>query len=291
MINRFSMPGILLLSMFTALQINVSANETDTLSPDKKIVYKTIDSLELSLHVFLPLNKPSHELEPSPAVVFFFGGSWKHGSPDQFYPHCRHLADKGIVAMSAEYRVKDRNGTTPAEALADAKSAMRWVRTHADELGIDSDCVIAGGGSAGGHLAAACAVVDGFNAQGDDLSISCIPDALILFNPVIDNGPDGYGYDRVEEYWREFSPIHNLDKVVPPTIFFLGTEDPLIPVETAEKFKTLMEACGNRCDLFLYEGQSHGFFNYSNPPYYEKTVEAMDHFLISLGILQHFHER
>ena len=112
-----------------------------------------------------------------------------------------------------------------------------------------------------------------------------MPAALVLFNPVFDNGPDGYGYDRVKEYWQEFSPLHNLHKEMPPTIVFLGTEDKHIPVSTAEEYKQKMEALGVRCDLHIYEGRQHGFFNYKNPDDYAATVAEMDRFLVSLGLL------
>jgi acetyl esterase/lipase len=120
----------------------------------------------------------------------------------------------------ADYRIKNKHNTTPFESLKDAKSAMRYVRGHAKELGINPDSIIAAGGSAGGHLAAATAFIKGYNEVTDDLSVSCIPQALVLFNPVIDNGPGGYGYERIGDQYKEFSPIINLKKNAPPTVFF-----------------------------------------------------------------------
>ncbi|MDB4796380.1 alpha/beta hydrolase fold domain-containing protein, partial [Akkermansiaceae bacterium] len=109
--------------------------------------------VELKLHVF---NPEGHKASDSrPAIVFFFGGGWNGGSPKQFYPHSEHLASLGMVAISAEYRVKSRNKTTPMECVKDGNSAIRWVRSHAKELGINPDMIAAGGGSAGGHVAAA----------------------------------------------------------------------------------------------------------------------------------------
>jgi acetyl esterase/lipase len=191
-----------------------------------------------------------------------------------------------MVAMSAEYRVKSKHGTSPRECVKDGKSAIRWIRLHANELGIDPRRLAAGGGSAGGHVAAATATVDGFNQEGEDRSISCRPNALVLFNPVFDNGPVGYGYDRVKEYWEQFSPMHNISENTPPTIVFLGTKDKLIPVATAERYKKLMAGKGCRCDLHLYKDQGHGFFNYRNKKYYAATVIEADKFLVSLGYLK-----
>lgn len=169
--------------------------------------------------------------------------------------------------------------------MKDAKSAIRYVREHAAELHVDPQRIVASGGSAGGHLAAATALVAPFNEGTDRLSYSCVPNALILFNPVIDNGPGGYGYERIGEAFKDFSPLHNIREGAPPTIFFLGTEDRLIPVETAQYYKTVMEKVGSRCDLFLYEGQGHGFFNYTQIEYYKLTMIEANRFLISLGYL------
>ena len=114
------------------------------------------------------------------------------------------------------------------------------------------------------------------------MSVSSKPDALVLFNPVYDNGPKGYGHSRVKDYWKQISPMHNLDKETPPTIVFLGTKDKLIPVATAKKYRLLMKEAGVRSELLLYEEQAHGFFNTSK---YDETVKEMDRFLVSLGFL------
>lgn len=252
--------------------------------PDAVVPYKTTEQGELNLYVFYPDHKKPDQ--PTPAIVFFFGGGWVSGSPSQFYPQCAYLASRGMVAIAADYRTKQKQGTTPQECVKDGKSALRWVRAHAGELGIDPDKLAAGGGSAGGHVAAATALVDDYNDETDDLSVSCAPDALVLFNPVIDNGPNGYGYDRVQAYWESFSPMNNIDADAPPTIVFLGTEDHLIPVATAEEYQRLMQEASARCGLHLYEGQGHGFFNPGKGDSYTLTLIEADKFLASLGYLQ-----
>jgi acetyl esterase/lipase len=191
-----------------------------------------------------------------------------------------------MVAISAEYRIESAHGTTPAECVKDAKSALRWLRRHATELGIDPDRLAAGGGSAGGHLAAATAAAKGFDEADEDAALPCRPNALVLFNPVLDNGPEGYSHERFKDFWRDVSPMHNIDEKTPPTIVFLGSKDALIPVASVEKYKKLMEAKGRRCELRVYEGRTHGFFNYRNFEDYTKTVEEMDLFLESLGYLK-----
>ena len=248
-----------------------------------QILYKRVDTTQLYLTVY-----PSAIKEPnkkSPAIVFFFGGGWNSGTVKQFEPQALYFRQRGMVCILVDYRVKEKHKTTPFESLKDAKSAIRYIRSHANELLIDPSKIVASGGSAGGHLAAATATINDFNESSDNTAISCIPDALVLFNPVFDNGPGGYGYERIGEAYKSFSPLHNIKSGTPPTIVFLGDKDHLVPVETAQYYKKIMEKVKSRCDLFVYEGQEHGFFNYKNLEYYKKTVSETDTFLQSIGVL------
>ena len=250
---------------------------------DERVLYKKIDTTKLYMDIYSPPgNDPASAY---PAIVFFFGGGWTGGTITQFEPHAKYLSQKGMVCFLADYRVRSRQHTTPFESLKDAKSAIRFIREHAEEYNIDTSKIAASGGSAGGHLAAATALAVGFNEEDENLSVSCLPNALVLFNPVIDNGPGGYGYERIGEKYKDFSPLHNIREGAPPTILFLGTEDNLIPVETAEYYKTVMQKVGSRCDLILYEGQGHGFFNFRNTEMYKKTLAETEKFLISIGYL------
>lgn len=253
------------------------------------VVYKTIDTLSLKMEIIYPDNLNSKEKYP--AIIFFFGGGWNDGTPKQFEHQAEYFSARGLICFLVDYRVKSRQGTTPFESLKDAKSAIRYIRAQAINFHIDTAKIVASGGSAGGQLAAATALIKGFNEQSDDLSISCKPNALILFNPVIDNGPGGYGFERIGNNYKDFSPLHNITKGSPPTIIFIGTNDQFIPVETVQYYKKVMEKVGSRCDLFLYEGQPHGFFNFkkdspSSGEYYYDTLIKADKFLVSLGFIK-----
>ncbi len=268
---------ILLVSTFLIFR-GLSAQQVETLT------YKKIDTASLEMRIYYP--KGHSKDQARPAAVFFFGGGWVGGTINHFKPQAELLVGRGMVCFLVEYRTRNSHGTTPVESLKDAKSAMRYVRANARSFGVDPRTIAAGGGSAGGHLAAATAFIDGFNEVTDDLTAGSVPDALLLFNPVIDNGPGGYGFERVGNYYQDFSPLHNLRPGAPPTLFLLGTNDRLIPVETAKYYQTVMEKMGSRCDLILYEGQGHGFFNESNPEYHQKTNKAMVDFLESIGYLK-----
>jgi acetyl esterase/lipase len=258
----------------------------DIPSPDQIPVYKTIGETELRMHVFLPGDWQASDMRP--ALVFFFGGGWVGGNPSQFYPHCRHLANLGLVAIGAEYRIQSLHGTTPFEAVTDGKSAIRWLRANAAEWGVDPDRIASGGGSAGGHVAACTGVLPGLDDPADDLAVSCRPSAMVLFNPVVDNSEAGYGAERLGERWQEISPLHAVKDQAPPAILFLGDQDNHVPVSTLEKFRDKIQAAGAHAELHVYEGQPHGFFNYgrSENRYYNETVAAMDKFLARLGYLK-----
>lgn len=248
-----------------------------------EILYKKVDTTQLYLTVYPSATKVPNK--KSPAMVFFFGGGWNSGTVKQFEPQAIYFNQRGMTCILVDYRVKEKHKTTPFESLKDAKSAIRYIRSHAKDLEIDPSKIVAAGGSAGGHLAAATALITDYNESTDNTSVSCIPDALVLFNPVFDNGPGGYGYERIGDAYKQFSPLHNIVSGAPPTIVFLGEKDHLVPVETAKYYKMVMEKVKSRCDLFLYEGQEHGFFNYKNLEYYKKTVFETDTFLQSIGFL------
>ncbi len=248
--------------------------------------FKEIDSIQLKMKVVLPPQRDSSDLLP--AMVFFSGGGWHQCDLKQFEPHARYFAERGIACFLVEYRVWSIHRASIFDCIADAKSAIRYVNENAQKYNIDKDKIIAVGGSSGGHLAAVTAMTDGYDDPNDNLSISSKPKALILFNPVINLGPsDTQVYAWIGEKYKDLSPLHNIKPETPPTIMFYGTEDGGISMEASAYFCAAMKAVGSRCDLFLYEGQKHGFFNLSYSEFYFKeTVFETDKFLHSLGYLE-----
>ncbi len=247
----------------------------------KPKVYKSVDGRDLHLYVVYPSDwKPE---ERRPAILFFHGGGYVGGSPGQFNEATEYFAARGLVCIMVEYRLLERGSKVPpVVCLEDGISAMQYVRDHAAELGIDPDRVAAGGGSAGGHLAGFLGIVDRLEGAQIKSETSWKPNALILFNPVLDNGPkDGYGYERVGDRYRSFSPAHNVSDDDPPTIVFLGTNDRLVPVEVMERFRSKMERAGVPCEVSYAKDQPHGFFN--REPWRSKTLGEAERFLQDLG--------
>jgi acetyl esterase/lipase len=253
--------------------------------------YKDAGGTPLKVWIFQPSGKPSPGTK-HPAIVFFFGGGWTSGSPVQFERQCRHFAKRGMVAMTADYRVGGRQHVKPVTCVADAKSCLRWIRQNAERLGIDPNRLVASGGSAGGHLAAATATLPGLDEAGEDTKTSAVPNALILFNPALAFGAfpgleePGYSRnftaDRLGCEPQSFSPLHHVTEHLPPTLILHGRADTTVPYATVEAFTAEMKTKGNRCELVGYEGQAHGFFNNAK---YEETLAEADKFLVSLGYL------
>lgn len=259
--------------------------------------YKTVGDVKLNVYIYSPENhKPS---DRRAAIVFFFGGGWRAGSPTQFMNHSKYLASRGMVAMCADYRVSSRHETKAISCVRDAKSAIRWTRKNARRLGIDPDRIVAAGGSAGGHLAACTGVISGLDETDEDTSVSSRPNAMALFNPAAVLAPVKGKPEFTEERLKSLqdrmgmkpealSPIHHVDAGDPPAVVFHGKADTTVAYWTAEAFAEAMKTAGNRCKLHAYEGQRHGFFNYgrSNNKFYLQTVEELDKFLASLGYLE-----
>lgn len=263
-----------------------TANAKD-IEPDQKLLYKVVAGDSLYLHVF----KPKAGVIPTAAIVFFFGGGWTGGHPRQFYQQSQYFASRGILAISAEYRVKSKHGTSPFDCVEDGKSAIRWVREHAKTLNVNPTKIVASGGSAGGHVAICTAVIDGYDNPNENLIISSKPNAVIGYNPVFDTTNKGYGSGKVKGQETVISPCHQVKENLPPMLNFHGKEDTTVPFENAERFTKLMQKAGNRCELVAVDNVGHGFFNGgffregTGDKYFNLTIYETDVFLAGLGYL------
>lgn len=256
----------------------------------KDVVYKTTPQGELKLHFFMP--KGEMQIAAlRPCVVFFFGGGWKGGSYLQFVPQAEYLASRGLVAACADYRILNLHKTLPDKAVEDAKSAIRWVRSHATEFNVDPDKIVAAGGSAGGHLAACTALVTAYDADSDDKTVSARPNAMVLFNPAMNIGTlhkeratagSGAAASGFTQAMAEaITPNSFVSKDTPPAILFFGTADKL--KAGGDEYVQKARALGVRAEMWSAAGQPHGFFN--RTPWAQVTAAKMDEFLTSLGYL------
>ncbi len=263
-----------------------AGKKTDSASVNRgqlrRFEYKQTSQRPLMLYVQLPTGwKPQ---DKRPAVVYFFGGGWRSGSVEQFAPQAEYFARRGMVTVRVDYRVKNRDGVTPIDCVRDARSAMRWVRSHADRLGVDPQKIVSSGGSAGGHLAACVYFSEGVDDTSDDLAVSPLPNAMVLYNPALNLiALDKERSQQLTEIidrdaQRKISPTLHLTKSIPPTLILDGTADFLNDQnrEFVDKGKKL----GAPVEVFWAPEAKHGFFNRS--PWLESTTKRVDEFFQSL---------
>jgi acetyl esterase len=286
----------------------------------EKQVYKTVGDRELCLWRIAADSSSGNKesgADKSPAIVFFFGGGWTSGTPEQFLPQAKYLASRGMTTFVADYRVASRDKVKAAACVEDAKSAVRWLRANAEKLAIDPNRICAAGGSAGGHIACATALLPGLDARSDDLAVSSVPNALALFNPAVVLAPiDGLPTPKEAETRLEglksrlgaepeaMSPAHHVRSGLPPAIIFHGEADTTVLPATVQKFTNLMKDAGNRCELKTYPRAPHSFFNLpgnkgaagkkkdankksegqdQRSVWHRQTLRELDLFLVSLG--------
>lgn len=248
--------------------------------------YKTVDNFNLDIHLFLP--DKINQNKKRPVIVYFSGGSWSEGKPDWNFYGCKSYAKKGWIGVSVEYRLADRHGTLPFEAVMDAKSAIRWLRRHANEYNIDTGKIAASGNSAGGHLVLAAALADKWNEKTDDLKYSATPNVLMVTSGVFDLTDENTGWIRSglkernqdENLVKEISPNYLIKKNLPPTLIVHGTNDKNVPFSTAEEFVKEMTREGNNIEFHPLEGAGH-FIWYGR--YSDQVSELRRNFLEKFG--------
>jgi len=254
-------------------------------------VYAQPGGTQLKAYVF-SLGKPGGERRP--AIVLLHGGGWAMGEPAWAFSRAQHFAKRGMVAIAAQYRLSDQKAITPHEAMADAREVIRWVRAHADSLGIDPKRVAAYGWSAGAHLAAAAAIFDDGAPRDSD---TARPDALVLVSPALSLVGDSWVQRLLigRGSARDISPDEHVRKGLPPALILQGDVDTVTPVTGARRFCERMRAAGNVCELHVYEGFGHLFTPAGTPddgsPQSDPATSAdaarrADRFLESLGFLK-----
>jgi acetyl esterase/lipase len=248
---------------------------------EREVIYKVVNGYQLKMIIYEPVIPEKQNL---PAIVFYFGGGWNIGTNKLFQYHARYLASRGMVAFSPDYRVGSRvPGTKVADCLKDAKSAFRYIKQNAEQLGVDTNKIVASGTSAGGLLAADLALVDKFNESTDDTTIVVNPCSVVLYCPAIreehDLLNDAYK-ERFDGQEAALSPYHNVKANTPPFIIMAGTNDTQVLIGDMRAFKARMDEYGNTCKLLEYKGQGHGFCLYDRSPYYfRETLRETENFL------------
>ncbi|MFV0468967.1 MAG: alpha/beta hydrolase [Dysgonomonas sp.] len=249
---------------------------------ESEIVYKTINGRNLKMLIYEPKIDSNANL---PAIVFFHGGGWNVGSYKLFQHHTRYFASRGMVAFSPQYRIGTMvPGTTVDQCLMDAKSAMRYIKTHAATYDINPDKIVASGASAGGLLAGGLAIIDEFNESTDNLTVSPQPCAVVLYFPAIciDESflNDAYR-ERFNGLEENLSCCHQVKSDgLPPFLIMSGDADKQTPIEGMRLFDAKMKEFENDSNLIEYPKQGHGFMILDHSvKYFIATLKETEVFL------------
>lgn len=217
------------------------------------IQYGTGDGTPLYLDLYSPESADS----PSPGILLFFGGGWRQGRKDQLRVYAQHFAQNGYVAGAVQYRLKDA-GLWP-KSVEDAKCAVRWMRAHAEEYGIDPERIGVMGNSAGAYLALMTGYTAGVaefeGAGGWPEESSAVQAVVDIYGPTDFTEPKRRDHSLVVSYmngtyemdpsrYERASPIRYVTESSPPTCVIHGTVDMLVPVQQSDKLVEVLREKG-----------------------------------------------
>nr|WP_246324714.1 alpha/beta hydrolase [Petropleomorpha daqingensis] len=230
--------------------------------------------------MYLPASRPA------PLCLWLHGGAWLRGgravrAEERLLP----VARAGVAVAAVEYRFSSE-ATFPAQ-LDDVRSAVRWLRRNADELGVDADRIGVWGGSAGGYLAALLALCP--DEQGDssvqaavcwfpitdltlrdtDVPEGPLPPFVTGPPPPVSNEARLLGVESVAEAWdaaRAASPVTHVHAGAPPFLLVHGENDGLVPSTHSRTLHRLLRAQGVDSTLLLVAGANHEDPALDTPP-------------------------
>ena len=206
----------------------------------------------LKMTLFVPRTK-----EKKPAVLYFPGGGFTSADHEKFLEMRYALARAGYVVAACEYRAVPNK--FPA-LLEDAKAAVRWMRAHASEFGVDADRIGLLGDSAGGYVVQMSGATNGEKNWdvGDFKEVSSDVQAVVSIYGISDlttigegignenvhasaavtealllNGPAfkdfaGASVNADPQKAKAASPIGHVDGTEPPFLLMHGSGDKVV---------------------------------------------------------------
>ncbi|MGC1482103.1 MAG: alpha/beta hydrolase [Chthoniobacterales bacterium] len=266
----------------TLLPVRAEEETLESLPGAETFVYR--DGKPAAMRLFVVKPKGWRANEQRSAFVWFFGGGWLRGNPQQSIGWARWAAELGMVGIAPDYRTRDRFKTSPRDSVADARASVRWLQDHAPELGIDPARIVVGGYSAGGHVAmwTGISVVPPGSDEAETPGQK--PIGLILVSAVTDTSmlgsyrPTPFGGEA-----EALSPIHQLDPKMPPVLTFHGDGDELVPHSQAVALDKKLRGAGGVSEFVTVPGGSHGFLG--QPKWRDEMKAAMEKFLRKIRAL------
>lgn len=274
------LPNSLCLLLLLATPLAAADPMIQMLNPDlpdgvtitRDVLYRTVDDEKLHLDVYTPAAAAEGI---APAIVYVHGGGWEAGSRTNSFGRKRDtypLLDAGFIVVSIDYRLAPDH-RFPAN-IEDVKSAVRFIRAHADRFHIDPDRIGAMGESAGGHLVALLGLADktaGFEV-GDHLDQSSRVSAVVdiygvhdlsrLTSPgAIQAAKKSFSPDQHEKA----SPVTYITADAPPFLVIHGDKDTVVEVEQSDLFVKALQAVDAPVEYLRVENAQHGFWEVKAP--------------------------
>ena len=282
------------------IQVALTKTPIDNISD---VVYETVKKTRSVRQLHMSFLVPRTNIL-KPGIIYFPGGGFMTAEHNKFVEMRMALAEAGFVVAAAEYRtIPD---TFPAPVI-DAKAAVRYLRQHAHDYGIDPSRIGVFGDSAGGWLAQMLGTTNGDKSfdHGDFLSQSADVQAVatlygisdlrnigdgfpdhrqkvhqspavtesLLINGVAFKNFAGASISSVPEKAINASPIGRLKGCKPPFLIMHGSKDTLVsPKQSATLYKALLES-GNKADYVLIEGAEHGDDHWYQPVVINRVVD------------------
>ena len=265
-------------SLLTALQ--AAPNRAASAAPGKVYIYKTSHGQPQKMEVYFPA-KHDNATNKVPGVLLFHGGGWRGGDLSQLRYACAYFAKRGLVAATADYYM---HSDAEAKALPgdvsrkrvcvkDAVSALRWFKQHADEFGMDSNRIVIGGASAGGHIALLATLQRELDDPADPKGIdTSVLGYLFFCSAFITDGKDN---DQAVDAFAHLKPG------IAPSLFLFGEKDSWLPA--TEKLVPALRKTGARAEMMVADNVGPRFFR--QPDWYDCSLVECERCLVSLGVL------
>lgn len=268
----------------------------------KDIVYKNAFNSFRQCNCGLTLDyiRPYYELqkwEKVPLLIWAEGGAWRTSPPARRIPELSYYAYHGYAVASVQYRVSSQS-LWPAQ-IEDLKTAIRYLKAHADQLGNDTERVAIAGESAGAHLAAMAALTGGkevfstseWNEVSDEVQAAicwyCPGDFTVAKEQADISGyvcdprnllvNEKMGENPQKE--AEVSPVNYVDRTAPPFLLFHGSKDPLVPAAQSRSLYEKLVENEVEADYYLLEDAGHASIEFSQEEIQTIMLKFLDRHL------------
>ncbi len=250
------------------------------------------DATRRDLHMDLIIPKQRTGHKPCPVIVWICGGAYMVVDHSVWMPELVRFARAGYVVASIEYRTTNE-AQFPAQ-LIDVKSAIRYLRAHAQQYCIDPNRIFVMGESAGGTMACLLGTTGNMTEydRGDDLAFSSRVQGVVDFYGLTDMDPNACITGGAVPYWTMdaflgvqdaasqaqcASAVNHVSPDTPPFMILHGSEDPVVPLEQSQRLYDVLQEHGVQSEFLILEGATHGDDRFYQDEMVERILAFLEH--------------